>query len=423
MNPLLINSYDTGGAANACLRLHQGLLQQQINSRVLLKNKTNLSIPETYKFTAQLSNSTLGQKLSRQTISVLKCLKLYKAKADTFIANRPAGLEIFSYPFSSYDITQSEQYRQADIVNLHWTVDLLDYPSFFRKKDKPVVWTLHDQNPFTGGEHYVEEYIGMNADGYPIKREVTKQEKEKFNEILDVKEKALKGVENLRIIALCNWMAREVKNSALFGSYKVDIIPNGLDSAVYKPRNKEYSRELLNIPQDKLIILFVSASVNSKRKGFEYLLKAFETVNNRDVVLMSIGSKESGLVKAHNIIELGMIYDELLISIIYSAADVFVIPSLMDNLPNTVLESIMCGTPVIGFPVGGIPDMVEDGFNGYLTEEISAPALARTIERFLDTKDQFNSQKIREQAVQKYDLPVQAKRYIELFERILGEGK
>jgi glycosyltransferase involved in cell wall biosynthesis len=122
----------------------------------------------------------------------------------------------------------------------------------------------------------------------------------------------------------------------------------------------------------------------------------------------------------NNIKELGSISDERLMSIIYSAADVFVIPSLMDNLPNTVLEALMCGTPVIGFPVGGIPDMVQNGFNGLISHEVNSHSLFETIEIFLNTKDSYNSDEIRIDALSKYSTHIQAKKYLKLYKNILN---
>lgn len=419
MNPLLINAKDIGGAANACLRLHQGLLDQGVNSKVVLKNKTNTESPETYQINLKALNRSFGTKISEKSLSILKELGLYKKKENLFLIQRSKGLEMFSYPQSNYDLTNATLYQQADIINLHWVADFLDYTTFFKRNKKPLVWTLHDQNPFTGGEHFKEAIYGIDKRGYPIQRELSKQEKEKFKEVVEIKQNALQGVTNLRIVALCDWMKAEVENSNLFNKFKVHTIPNGLDSNVFKPRDKYFSRELLNLPQHKEVLLFVSdARVN--RKGFEYLLKAFEQINHKEFVLLSIGSKCSELIENDNLMELGYIKDELLMSVIYSAADVFVIPSLMDNLPNTVLESMMCGTPVIGFPVGGIPDMVQDGENGYLTSEISVPDLAKTIEKFFETSSSFNKEKIRDNAVRKYDLTVQAKNYINMYKDMLN---
>lgn len=419
MNPLLINTADRGGAAKACLRLHQGLLQQNINSKVLLRNKTNNEIPETYQISLHEIERSLNTKLTDKSIKILKELKLYKPKPDNFAVNRPKGLEMYSYPFSDYNILKSNLYQNADIINLHWVAIFLDYKLFFQNNKKPVVWTLHDQNPFLGVEHYAETIIGIDKKGYPIKRNISEKEKNIFQENLKIKKEALFNFENLHIVAPSIWLSEEAKQSELFGKYKVRIIPYGLDTDTFKPRNKTYSRELLNIPQDKKVILFVADSISNHRKGFIYLQQAFELLKNENTVLLSVGSKNSELNKLKNYRELGRIRDELLMSIIYSIADVFVIPSLMDNLPNTVLESIMCGTPVIGFPVGGIPDMVQDGENGYLTEEISVPALFKTIEKFLESPDVFDRSKIRENAVEKYDLKIQAINYIELYQQIL----
>lgn len=419
MKTLLINTHDTGGAAKACLRLHEGLLQNGINSKVLLNNKTNNEIPETYKITLQAIERSFKTKLSAKAINILKELKLYKAKPDSFLQARPAGLEMFSYPHSDYDITKSELYKQADIINLHWVANFLDYPTFFQKNKKPVVWTLHDQNPFLGLEHYSETIVGIDRNGYPIKRKLSEIEKKKFQEFIEIKKQALNSFDNLTIVTPSIWLGQEAKKSPVFEKFETKIIPYGLNSDIFKPLNKTFCRELLNIPQDKTVLLFVADSISNKRKGFEYLQRAFEQINKNDSILLSIGSKHSSLKQKNNYFELGRISDERLMSIVYSAADVFVIPSLMDNLPNTVLESIMCGTPVIGFPVGGIPDMVQDGENGYLTEEISVPALVKSIEKFLNNPNVFDSEKIRENAVKKYDLSVQATAYINLYKRIL----
>ena len=181
MNPLLINTSDRGGAANACLRLHKGLLQQNISSKLLVKNKSRNDIPETYNISIQAIERTLKTKITAKTLSILKELKLYKPKSDSFISNRLNGLEMFSFPFSEYNLLKSDLYKNADIINLHWVANFLNYNFFFQNNKKPIVWTLHDQNPFTGGEHYTEKYLGIDEKGYPIKRIITKAEQNKFD--------------------------------------------------------------------------------------------------------------------------------------------------------------------------------------------------------------------------------------------------
>lgn len=420
MNPLLINSSDVGGAATACLRLHEGLLDLNIDSKVLLQKKLRNEILETYKFQIKTIERDFKTKVSDKATKIFKELNLYKKKKpDQFKLSRNKGLEMFSYPYSNHDITKSKIYIDSDIINLHWVSGFLDYPSFFQTNKKPIVWTLHDQNPFLGLEHYSETILGMDDKGFPIKRNLSRFETNKFKEFENLKKQALSSVENLTVVAPSVWLANEAKKSPVFEKFDVLTIPYGLNSNVFKPLNKSFCREVLNIAEDKKVILFVADSISNKRKGYEYLQKAFNEVYNKNCVLLSIGSKNSGLETQENYIELGKIQDERLMSIIYSAADVFVIPSLMDNLPNTVLESIMCGTPVIGFPVGGINDMIQNDENGYLADEISVDALVNTIKKYLKNPEVFDNNKIRENAVKKYSLSVQANAYKKLYEKIL----
>lgn len=423
MKVLLVNTYDRGGAANACLRLHKGLLQEGLQSKVLLRTASK-SVPFTYvaKPREEQVKYTTYSKIKLKTIKILKELKLLKVKPkkiNEFLINRDARLEMFSYPNSNYDITESELYKEADIINLHWVSNFIDYTSFFKKNTKPVIWTLHDMNPFTGGEHYSEEFLGIDVTGNPIKRIVTDAEKKEFLKNLEIKKKALQNVSNLHIVTLCNWMSDEVKKSELFKNYPIHLIPNGLDPSIFKPRDQKYSRDVLGLPQDKKIVLFVSDSINNNRKGFVFLKKALELVKRKDVILCAIGKKNEIITENNKIIELGVIYDERLMSLAYSAADVFVIPSLIDNLPNTAIESLLCGTPVIGFPKGGITDIIQHGVNGYLTEDISVKSLVIQLNIFLDNSKIFDKKNIRDNAIKKYSLKVQAKSYIKLFKKLI----
>ncbi|TDE04575.1 glycosyltransferase [Flavobacterium hiemivividum] len=423
MKVLIVNTFDRGGAANSCLRLHRALLESVTDSKVLLRDKTK-RINQTIPFNQPPVQFSLIEKIQKKIVRILKQLKILKTNTSTpenkFIASRRNGLEMFSFPNSPFDITECKEYQDADIINLHWVANFLDYRTFFERNTKPVVWTLHDMNPFTGGEHYLEKYLGIDEEGFPQKRILSVEELQNSDKNQYIKKKALLNCTNLTIVAPSQWLANEAKKSELFKSREVVCIPYGLDSDIFAPRDKQYSRNLLNIPLDKKVILFVADSISNNRKGFVFLKKAFEQLEMQNVVLCAIGNKNSELESVNNIIELGPIYDERLMSIVYSAADVFVIPSLMDNLPNTVLESLMCGTPVIGFPVGGIVDMVQHGENGMLTKDISVKSLLESLQEFLKSDSVFDSSQIRINAVKKYDLKVQALEYKKIFETILA---
>lgn len=421
---LLVNTFERGGAANACLRLHSGLLRAGVDSKVLLREKYK-EIPQTFIIQPQQKKIFNNQRLCKKIRTFLKLFGItYKSIEDfklSFFKNRDKRLEYFSFPDSSFDITASKLYKEADIINLHWVAEFLDYGSFFKKNTKPVIWTLHDMNPFSGGEHYEEEYLGMDENGYPIPRVITKIEKRLYNKIIALKFKALEGVNNLHIVTLCTWMTEEVKKSKVLRNFPVHLIPNGIDSTVFKQRDKEESRNRLNLPQGKKVILFVADSVDKDRKGFSFLKKAFEIIDNKDIWLCSIGGQAQQILNSNQYLSLGTLNDEVAMSYAYSAADVFVIPSLMDNLPNTVLESLMCGTPVIGFPVGGIVDMVQHGKNGYITEEINALSLLKTLQLFLAEGEKFNNREIRNNALEKYNQNIQADNYLKLYKSILNK--
>ena len=422
MKLLLINSYDTGGAAKACFRLLNGLQNEGVSSNVLLAHKQKKS-QNSFLYKKQEIKSTLKNRITIKLIKIFKKFILVRknvvSKKEVFLRDRQKGLEMFSFPDSKYDITLSELYREADIVNLHWVADFLDYKSFFMKNNKPVVWTLHDMNPFSGGEHYEEKYLGIDESGFPVNRIISEEEIRVAKDNIELKKQVITNLSNLTIVAPSEWLAAEARRSEIFKNTPVFCIPNGLDTDVYKPRDKNYSRELLNIPKDKKVILFVADSISNNRKGFVFLKRAFEQLADSNLFLCAIGNKNSELEPMDNIYELGPISDERLMSIAYSAADVFVIPSLIDNLPNTIIESLMCGTPVIGFPVGGISEMIQDGENGYLTEEVSVNSLENTIEKFLKNSGSFDQIKIRENAIKKYDQKVQSKKYIELYNNML----
>lgn len=418
MKILLINTTDFGGAALACKRLHYGLVAKGMDSNVLVRTKKN-NWKKTSKYVAIKSRYTLREILNKGKKKILKRVKLYKNYEFLFLIGRAKSLELFSYPSSDCNIMHSDIYKNSQIINLHWVSNFIDFNFFFKNNLKPVVWTLHDMNPFTGGEHYVENFSGINELGFPVKRELTFEELSVNSANLKLKAKALQNVSNLTLVAPSEWLYKEAKKSELFKGFPIYLIANGINTSIFDMRGQKKARESMNLPIDKKIVLFVAEALSSNRKGFVYLQKAFELIEQENVILCAVGSNKNNICFSPNFIQLGIIDDEVKMSTVYSAADVFVIPSLMDNLPNTVVESLVCGTPVIGFPTGGIVDMIVDGENGYLAEEISVNALVNTLNKFLKNVNCFDKNKIRKDAVSKYDESIQSQKYCNLFTNIL----
>ncbi|WP_299060591.1 glycosyltransferase [uncultured Polaribacter sp.] len=414
MKILIVNTYDNGGAAKASLRLANGLRKRGVKVDFLLKRKIDLTLNT---HVLELKRTTIFKKYISKVKRKLKKYNFYQSKYDKFLTERSNNLELFSLPNSSFDITASPLYKEADIINLHWVSEFLDFSTFFKNNSKPIVWTMHDMNPFSGGEHYEEIYLGINDNGFPKKRILSTKELSFFEKIKKIKKTALLDVNNLHIVSPSQWLANKAKESELFKNMPIHCIANSIDTSIYKPKNIKESKEYFNIPEEKKIILFVADSITANRKGFVFLERAIKSINNKDVVLCVIG-KNNLKTNFSNIIELGVLKEDHLMSLAYSAADVFVIPSLMDNLPNTVLESLMCGTPVIGFPVGGIPEMIQNGVNGLITKEISVGALIETINQFLDNIYKYKREDIFKDAFDKYNLDIQAKAYENLFKSI-----
>jgi glycosyltransferase involved in cell wall biosynthesis len=416
MKVLHISSYNSGGAANAAIRLHQGLLEIGIDSTFLFLNTSNRPISKSEQF--ELSgDTTIVKKLKKKALLLFQLFWPHK-RSDRILKRRPKGFESFSFPSSEYDITKHPLYQQADIINLHWTAEFMDYSSFFEKNTKKVVWTLHDMNPFTGGCHY-SAACNQFMSGCAKCPQLHVKDNKVAIQAFERKRKAINNLHNLSIVAPSKWLLDESKKSLLFNRLPHYKIPYGLNKKIFKPVNKKYSRELLNLPSEKKIILFVAASLKNKRKGFDYLIKAVSAIKDRDdVLLCSVGSASKEFDEFPNLVQLGIINDDHLLAAVYSAADVFVIPSIEDNLPNTVLESLMCGIPVIGFPVGGIKEVIINEKNGFITSAISEESLSEAIKTFLNFRE-LDRAAIRENSVANYDLPVQAEAYLDLYNNLL----
>lgn len=403
----------SGGAAKAMLRINIAIQTLGIDSVIISKNEV----------LKKASSNNIIEKIKRKFIAInIKDEWELEVLNNQLKSARIEGLEMISLPHSHFDLTKHPDYASADIIHLHWVSELLDWPTFFHKNRKPVVWTLHDKNPFSGIEHYDNSFLGIDKNGEPELREKSNVEIQLSDKWLNLKSEVLKKRKcEIYVVSPSAWLLNESLNSELFSELSHTMIPNGLDETIFINHNKAESRRFFNIPDDQLVLLFVADNITNRRKGLDYLLKAIENLKNEaKLMVYSIGDSNENNDKG-GICGLGRIEDEATMAKAYSAADVFVIPSLEDNLPNTMLESLMCGTPVIGFPVGGIAETIEDGINGYLCGEISVSALEKTINKYIENKNMFNREQIALNARKKFSGEIQARAYIDLYEQILQD--
>jgi hypothetical protein len=320
------------------------------------------------------------------------------------------------------------QMPETELINLHWVAGFLDLEAFFGwlPTDMPLVLTLHDMGMFTGGcSHdmgcgkFTQQcgacpQLGSSDEG-DLTRDVWRR-KQKYYSALDAK--------RFHIVTPSRWLGEEVNRSPLLSRFPRSVIPYGLDLEVFKPRDRRFSREVLGIPQEAKVILFVSNGLHTHLKGFRHLIGALEGIDSSSgIFLLCLGFGSSPAIERFPHAHIPSMTNDRSLSMVYSAADVFVLPSLADNLPNTMLEAFACGTPVVGFAAGGIPDGVRPGVTGLLAKTGDSAELRSAILEMLgnDAKRAEMSANCRRIALAEYDLSVQTSRYLELYTDMLRD--
>jgi glycosyltransferase involved in cell wall biosynthesis len=348
---LHVNTIDTGGAAIAAIRLHKLLLSKGIESKILfLYRSGKTDIEESYYFEDLYKNKKWFKFLVKLNIIYNRRYSFYKPNV------------YFNGPDSLFNISKHPLFHWAEIVHLHWVVKFLDWGKVFHNKSKQFVWTLHDMNPFTGGEHYKTGYNNEFLFA------------SKLNQL---KKNSCLENSNLKIVTPSNWMKTNAANSSVFNSLPITTIRNPIPSTIFYKKSNQNTNNKYNVDENKIKLLFVAENPTDVRKGFQLLLNALENIKGDEFQLLIIGNLKHSISIKVPFLNFGIISDPLVLSEIYNLADYYIIPSIEDNLPNTVSESLMCGTPVIGFEIGGIKEMICHGENGFLV--INQDDLSRLI--------------------------------------------
>jgi glycosyltransferase involved in cell wall biosynthesis len=416
MKILHINTYEAGGAGKACVRLHENLLKQGLDSNLLVLHRAKSTVPNIYSFFDFYKPTKLP--FLRKVINKISGLFADTKSHEEHIANRPPGYESFTSVRTSYDITGHPLYRDSDIVHFHWVGDFVDFKSFFRHNKKKIIWTMQDMNPLTGGCHYSSGCDRFKTDCHDCPQLQGTIDTDYARRNLKLKKNSLTRTD-IHLAASSHWLIGLSKTSYLFSDRPHTMIYNGSDATVFDPIEKKLARAHFGLPQDKIIVLFI-ANLDNQRKGYYYVQEAWKAFSGRnDIFLCIAGESKNPAAEIPNSKFLGKISDEKTLNAFYSAGDVLLIPSLEDDLPNTIIESFLCGTPVIGFPVGGISEMILKGINGYLCMEIGVKPLVDKVNDFLSNKNIFNRSQIRNEAIRKFSVDLQVKNYIELYKRYL----
>jgi glycosyltransferase involved in cell wall biosynthesis len=409
----------TGGAARAAYLLHRGLREAGANSSMLVNRKTS-------------NDTSVATLKPKETIS-----KKFQQKYNNYISKHKyrefreammRGNDCLLSPSRSITTEWQQQALHGSIIHLHWVAGCIDTPSFFKKANlnNRFVWTLHDYWPLTGGCHYTSGCRLFKSECGNCPQILSKNPNDITHRIWKEKSAAYTHLspEQMIVVAPSKRLANDAMNSSLLSRFPALVIPYGIDTKAFSPRNQVISRESLGIPAESFVIAFVADKTTTPRKGFDVLRKALERVEAKnDIILLCVGSGRAEGPKGYRIFHSGRVENDNLLSIIYSASDVFIIPTREDNLPLTVLESLACGTPVVGADVGGVPDMVRPGETGFLFPSGDSTKLAEVISSLLRDRDVITKMRkpCRNVAVNEYSLSIQAEQYISLYDRLSGD--
>ncbi|WP_147819505.1 glycosyltransferase [Salidesulfovibrio onnuriiensis] len=416
MKILYLSTLDImGGAARGAYRLHRSLLDKGVDSTMLCCRK--------------FSDDPTVQG-PRNTWELRYWFFRHWATKQVLRMQRSDNPIIHSINLLPTGTHRRVNAFDPDIVQMHWIGSEMINIAEVAQIKRPIVWRLADQWAFSGAEHYAmsgqderftagyrqdnrpEGYAGLDIDRWTWSRKMKHWQDKPMT-----------------IITGSKWLAECARRSVLFKNKRVEAVPSGIDVSIYKPLGREQAREILNLPQNKKLILFGALSATSDpRKGFHLLSPALQQVakampgNTEALVLGSsqpVNAPDFGM-PVHYIPKLS---DDWSLALVYSAADVLVAPSTMDNLPFSVMEAQACGTPCVAFDIGGMPDMIEHDRNGWLATPFKTEELAEGILRPLgdDTLRKQWSKLGRQKAEAEYDVRIQAETYINIYNQILGK--
>jgi glycosyltransferase involved in cell wall biosynthesis len=332
---------------------------------------------------------------------------------------------------SSWALLRHPWFRTADVVQLYNT-----HGGYFShsvigvaSRRKPFVWRLSDMWPLTGHCCYSYECDRWKTGcgTCPLLSDEPALRKDRTALLWRAKQRIYAGA-NVTLVAPSRWIAGIAAQSPLVKHWPVEVIPNGLNLTVFRPVRKAAAREVLGLPQDEAVILFSSVETKAYRKGGTFVAEAVHALKGKTRTpfrLLVVGNRASEWERALDVpvTTINAVKDDHLLATLYSAADVFLHPALADNLPNGVLESLACGTPVVAFDVGGVGEAVRPMETGYLARDKDAQDLAAGLQRLLDDDDLRRRLGIRCRAVAEaeYDMELQTQRFEALYQRVLRD--
>ena len=396
-----------GGAARAAFRLHKALQDIGVESEMYVSKKLS-------------GDSTVtGPKSDLEKLSNL----LKQGVAKLVMRTLRSSNKVLHSPslFRSRWVRRINM-SDADIVNLHWVGgEMLSVADISRIK-KPLVWTLHDMWPICGAEHYAHD--GRWREGYNFRNRPRLERGFDINR-LSWRRKKHHWLEPFQLVAPSRWMMDCISQSKLMGHWSAQQVPLPLDLETWKPISKQNARQILDLPENKLLLLFGAADgEKDPRKGFGLLSESLELVAHRipdlELVVFGASSVTGSNKNPLPVHYMGSLNDEISLRLLYSACDVFALPSVQDNLPLTMLEALACGTPIVAFDNTGPGTFLKHEFNGYLARYPDVHDFGRGIEWLLRSNATTRlRENCRKTAESTFEASLVAGQYTRIYENVL----
>lgn len=417
MRVLIVNTSERiGGAAIAANRLMEALNNHGVEAKMLVRDKQT-DHPRVVQLDKSWKNDV---KFVWERFCIWKANQFHRHKLfEVDMAN--VGIDITSLP----------EFRDADVIHLHWInqgyLSLRNIQKILQS-GKPVVWTMHDMWPFTGICHYAGSCTRYQSQCHDCPLLFHDGGKKDISYRVFLQKQPLLSATKIHFVACSQWLERLAKTSTLLQGHPVCNIPNAINMNLFHPMDKQKARIKLNLPLDKRLLLFGSLKITDKRKGVDYLIESCRLIQERHpdlasqlaIVTMGKAGEQMQALFPFPVFNLSYVGRERDLVDVYNAVDLYVTPSLQDNLPNTIVEAMACGVPCVGFQTGGIPQMIDHLHNGYVATYQDASDFANGIHWALE--DDYNS--LSEMATRKaqltYSENVVAARYVEVYNQAIG---
>ena len=391
MKVLHVTTVDFGGAGLCCLRIHESLLDNGIESKVVTVHNTKHATEE-YEF------GYLKNLLSRSIAKVMRLIGLPMNDRSKLGAMSQRYHATFSLPVSSIDITQSKWIEWADIIHLHWVNNYLDYPSFFKKVKKPIVWTLHDENLFYGVAHH---HVNIMPN-HPLEI--------KYRQ---VKYDAVRNAENLTIVFLSEMMLGKFGNDSIIEGKNKAVINNSVNTSIFRPYDRDTMRQKYGIEKQKTVFLFIAFDICDPNKGLNVLSETLFRIDP-DAEILAIGGNPSNK-KWDNVRSVGLVNDKQKLVELMSCANFFTMPSYQEAFSQSPIEAMACGLPAVVFPVSGTQELINKG-NGVVCDGFTSEALYDGIKALMSRH--YNPISIRQDIIARFSQDVIAQKYISLYKTL-----